>query len=283
MKLARTVEVVRCAVRSWKKEGLHVGLVPTMGFLHEGHESLIRAAVAANDRVVVSVFVNPRQFGPDEDLDRYPRDIESDVEMCANAGADLVFAPDVEVMYPEAFATTVSVAGLTAGLCGKSRPGHFDGVCTVVCKLLNIVSPDRAYFGQKDAQQLAVVRRMCRDLHMPVEIVGCPIVREEDGLAKSSRNSYLNEAERISALSLRAALDLAHELYAAGERESAIIIEKMRALMAADPLVRVDYIEIVDQGSLAPLSRLYNSALVAVAAFVGKTRLIDNTLLSGKS
>lgn len=283
MKVARTIDVVRCAVRSWKKEGLLVGLVPTMGFLHEGHESLIKRAAADNDRVVVSIFVNPMQFGPNEDLDNYPRDMENDTEICARAGADLVFAPDAEVIYPEGFATTVSVAGLTAGLCGKSRPGHFDGVCTVVCKLLTIATPDRAYFGQKDAQQLAVIRRMVRDLHLPVEIVGCPIVREEDGLAKSSRNSYLNDDERREALRLHASLELAERLLAEGERDSGAIVAQMRALIEQSPLLKVDYIEIVDPATLEPQKRIFGPALAALAVFAGRARLIDNALLTLKS
>ena len=283
MKVVKSIDDVRCVVHAWKKENLRVGLVPTMGFLHEGHESLVRRAVLENDRVVVSIFVNPTQFRPGEDLDRYPRNLESDTKMCRDCGAALVFTPEAGHMYPDGFATSIHVAGLTDALCGKSRPGHFDGVCTVVCKLLNIVSPDNAYFGQKDAQQLAVIRRMCEDLHLPVEIVPCPIVREKDGLAKSSRNSYLNAQERQSALALRKALDLVESLYAAGQGSVAVLEAKMREVMERDPLVRVDYANIVAAATLAPLERVQAPALVAVAAYVGKTRLIDNTVLGAKA
>lgn len=276
MKVARTVEVARCASQVWRKEGLRVGLVPTMGFLHQGHESLIRKAARDNDRVVVSIFVNPRQFGPSEDLDRYPRDLENDLELCRLAKADMVFAPEPDSMYPTGFDTTVSVGELSRGLCGKTRPGHFDGVCTVVCKLLNIILPDSAYFGQKDVQQLAIIRRMVRDLHLPVEIVSCPIVREADGLALSSRNSYLNSEERAAALILHKSLLLAEELVGRGERQTEKILQEMTALLESEPLVRPDYIELVDTQNLKPLERIVGSVLVAVAAYVGKTRLIDN-------
>lgn len=279
MKIARTVQVARCSVQAWKKEGLRVGLVPTMGFLHEGHISLIRQAAKNNDRVVVSIFVNPMQFGPAEDLDRYPRDIKTDTELCKAEGVDLVFIPEVEDMYPEGFSTTVSVGTLTAGLCGRSRPGHFEGVCTVVCKLFVVITPDRAYFGQKDAQQLAVIRRMARDLNMSVEVTGCPIVREADGLAKSSRNSYLSPEERRAALGLYQSLQAAQEKAASGERDSKAIIAAVRDVLSAYPLLREDYVEIVHPDDLQPIARIIGPALVAVAAYAGGTRLIDNILI----
>ena len=196
MELFTTVQQVREQVRAWKKQGLTVGLVPTMGFLHEGHKSLIDRAVAENDKVVVSVFVNPIQFGPNEDFAQYPRDLEKDAALCENAGAAILFHPEPEEMYPNGFCTHVDVTGVTDNLCGAKRPGHFQGVCTVVSKLFHMVAPDRAYFGEKDAQQLAVIRRMVQDLNFDLEVVGCPIIRESDGLAKSSRNTYLNPEER---------------------------------------------------------------------------------------
>jgi pantoate--beta-alanine ligase len=280
MKTARTTEEVRRNVAAWKQEGLGVGLVPTMGFLHEGHASLIRRAVAENDRVVVSIFVNPTQFGPSEDLDRYPRDLEHDLQICRSEGAELVFCPEVETMYPPGFHTAITVHSLTEGLCGRSRPTHFAGVCTVVCKLFNIVGPDNAYFGQKDAQQLAVIRRMVLDLNIPLEIVACPTVREADGLAKSSRNRFLSPEERKAALALNRSLQLAEAAVRAGERDCAILIKRMRDCLEAESLVTVDYIEIVDAGSLRPLEKVEDAALAAVAAFLGKTRLIDNRLIA---
>jgi pantoate--beta-alanine ligase len=228
---------------------------------------------------VVSIFVNPKQFGPNEDLERYPRALENDLEVCREAGVDMVFAPEPDGMYPPGFDTTVSVDGLSHVMCGKSRPGHFDGVCTVVCKLFNIITPESAYFGQKDIQQLTIIRRMVRDLHLPVEVVSCPIVREADGLALSSRNSYLNEQERLAALALRKSLLLAEEKIGLGERGSADIIKAMREVLEADPLVRADYIELMDPQDLRPVERVFGSALAAVAAFVGTTRLIDNMLI----
>ena len=237
MKTARTVEEVRGIVDTWKRAGLSVGLVPTMGYLHEGHESLMRRAVQENDRVVVSIFVNPTQFGPNEDLERYPRDLEHDLALCRSVGVELVFNPEPDVVYPAGFHTSIRVDSLTDGLCGRSRPTHFQGVCTVVCKLFNIVGPDRAYFGQKDAQQLAVIRRMVRDLNMRLEVVGCPIVREPDGLAKSSRNSYLTPEERAAALILSKSLRLAEEAVAAGERNSTTVLRLMQEAFAAEPAV----------------------------------------------
>ncbi|MDR1489413.1 MAG: pantoate--beta-alanine ligase [Desulfovibrio sp.] len=273
-------ESVRDTVRGWKKQGLSIGLVPTMGFLHEGHASLIRRAREDNERVAVSIFVNPKQFSPSEDLDNYPRDMEHDLEVCRSEGADLVFKPEPGQMYPNGFQTIVAVDKLASGLCGASRPGHFTGVCTVVCKLFNIIHPDRAYFGRKDAQQLAVITRMTRDLNMNVEIVGCPIVREPDGLAKSSRNSYLDAKERGAALCLRKALLLAEEAVAGGTADAAQIRAVARKTLEAEPLARIDYIAVVDPDSLEEAQgEIGKKALVALAVFIGRTRLIDNTLI----
>lgn len=279
MHIADTIENVRSLISSWKKEGLRIGLTPTMGYLHEGHQRLIEQAAKENDRVVVSIFVNPKQFGPNEDLDRYPRDAERDAALCRSAGAHLIFRPAPSVMYPEPFQTTVSVSNLTEGLCGRSRPGHFDGVCTVVAKLFNICQADRAYFGQKDAQQLAVIRQMVRDLNIPTHIVACPIVREQDGLAKSSRNAYLNQDERGEALALSRALLLAEQAVAEGEHSSEAVIALVANELRTSPLITPDYIEIVDPESLRPLQTITAPALLALAAFVGKTRLIDNVIL----
>lgn len=276
MKIVSTVEQVREEVKKWRQQGLTVGLVPTMGYLHEGHKSLIDKAVAQNDKVVVSVFVNPIQFGPTEDLATYPRDLERDAALCEDAGAALIFHPEKEDMYFDDFCTYIDMDGLTKGLCGKTRPIHFRGVCTVVGKLFNIVHPDRAYFGQKDAQQLAVIRRMVRDLNFDIEIVGCPIVREADGLAMSSRNTYLNEEERKAALVLSQAVRLGEELVEAGEKNAAVIKEKMIAHIEAEPLAKTDYVEIVDAQSLEPVSEIQGEILAAMAVYIGKTRLIDN-------
>ena len=272
----KTVREVREHVRAWRNEGLSVGLVPTMGFLHEGHRSLIERAVAENDRVVVSIFVNPIQFAPNEDLESYPRDIEADRALCTDAGAAMIFNPEPAEMYPQGFCTAVDMNGLKFELCGKSRPIHFSGVCTVVTKLFNIVGPDRAYFGQKDAQQLAIIRRMVRDLNMPLEVVGCPIVREEDGLAKSSRNTYLNEQERAAALILSKTIFLGQKLVDEGERDAKKLIAAMEANIATEPLARIDYVDVVDAENIERIDRLEGEVLVAMAVHIGKTRLIDN-------
>lgn len=276
MKIVKNIEEVRTIVKSWKKEGLSVGLVPTMGFLHEGHQRLIERAVSENDRVVVSDFVNPTQFGPGEDLESYPRDLNRDAALCEEAGAALIFNPEPAEMYADGACTFVDMKGLTGELCGKSRPVHFSGVCTVVSKLFNIVAPDKAYFGQKDAQQLAVIRRMTRDLNFDIEIVGCPIVREADGLAKSSRNTYLNEQERKAALVLSQAVKLGREMAEAGEKSTSTIVEAMKAHIEKEPLARIDYVEAVDAVSIEPMDEMKPPVLVAMAVFIGKTRLIDN-------
>ena len=270
------IEQVREAVKAWKKEGKSVGFVPTMGYLHEGHKSLIDAARRENDKVVVSIFVNPMQFGPTEDLDSYPRDLNRDAKLCEDAGVDIIFHPEADEMYADGFCSYVDMNGLTTELCGKTRPIHFRGVQTVVLKLFHIVTPDRAYFGQKDAQQLAVIRRMVRDLNFDIEIVGCPIVREADGLAMSSRNTYLNEEERKAALVLSQAVRLGEELVEAGEKNAAVIKEKMIAHIEAEPLAKTDYVEIVDAQSLEPVSEIQGEILAAMAVYIGKTRLIDN-------
>ena len=276
MRIVESIKDVRATVKEWKAKGLKVGFVPTMGYLHEGHESLIRKASEENDRVVVSIFVNPIQFGPKEDLSTYPRDLERDSKVCESAGAEIIFHPENEEMYFKDFSTFVDMNGLTDGLCGKSRPTHFRGVCTVVTKLFNIVAPDRAYFGEKDAQQLAVIKRMVRDLNIDIEIIGCPIVREKDGLAKSSRNTYLSVEERNAATILNKSLTLAKEKIQAGERDSEVIIKLIQEVINSEKLARIDYIEVVDSLSMEKVERIEKSVLVAIAVFIGKTRLIDN-------
>lgn len=282
MKIVKTVEEVRQEVKAWRKEGLTVGLVPTMGFLHEGHKSLIDRAVAENDRVVVSDFVNPTQFGAGEDLESYPRDLSRDAELCREAGASLIFNPEPEEMYAQDACTMVDMSGdLTTELCGRTRPIHFRGVCTVVSKLFNIVAPDRAYFGQKDAQQLAVIRRMVRDLNFDIEIVGCPIIREEDGLAKSSRNTYLNSEERKAALVLSRAVSKGRAMAEAGEKDADKIVAEMTECINQEPLARIDYVKAVNAETIVPVSVMEPPVLVAMAVYVGKTRLIDNFIYKG--
>lgn len=282
MKIATTIAEVRAQVAAWKKEGLTVGLVPTMGYLHEGHASLVDTAVSQCDRVVASVFVNPTQFGPNEDLEDYPRDFDRDKALLEDHGCHLVFHPSVEEMYPAGAATYVEIlSDMPKQLCGKSRPIHFRGVCTVVAKLFHIVTPDKAFFGQKDAQQLAILRRMVRDLSYGIELVGCPIVREDDGLAKSSRNTYLNPQERQAALVLSQAVQLGQELVAQGERNAVKVVAAMTAHIAAQPLARIDYVEAVDGVTMEPVETLQGTVLVAMAVYIGKTRLIDNFIVEG--
>lgn len=278
MKIVETIKEVREQVKDWKMQGLTVGLVPTMGYLHEGHQSLMEAARKDNDKVVVSIFVNPMQFGPTEDLDQYPRDLEHDAALCEKAGVDLIFHPEPEEMYEKDFCSFVDMTGLTEGLCGKTRPIHFRGVCTVVNKLFHIVAPDRAYFGQKDGQQLAVIRRMVRDLNMDIQIVGCPIVREADGLAKSSRNTYLSEEERKAALILSKTIALGKEL-AETQKDAAKVLQAMREKLETEPLAKIDYVEAVDAFSMEPVDELRGECMLAMAVYIGKTRLIDNTLI----
>ena len=274
MQVTKTVEETRKQIKQWKKEGKTIGLVPTMGFLHEGHASLIRKCREQNDIVVVSDFVNPTQFGPNEDLEAYPRDFERDSKLCESLGADLIFAPSPEDMYhdPHAF---VSIDTLSETLCGKTRPIHFKGVCTVVTKLFHIVAPDRAYFGEKDAQQLAIIRKMVKDLNFDIEIVGCPIVREEDGLAKSSRNTYLNDKERQAALCLSRAVKTGKEVIYTGV-DAKEVLNPMKAIIEAEPLARIDYVMMVDALTMQPIEKADRDVLVAMAVYIGKTRLIDN-------
>lgn len=276
MKVVHTVKETRDQVREWRKQGLTVGLVPTMGFLHEGHQSLIAKAVEENDKVVVSVFVNPIQFAPNEDLEAYPRDLEADTRLCEATGADLIFNPEPEEMYAPDFSTHVDMEQVSEQLCGKSRPIHFRGVCTVVSKLFNIVCPDKAYFGQKDAQQLAVIKRMVRDLNFGIEIVGCPIIREEDGLAKSSRNTYLSEEERKAALILSKTIKLGQEMVEAGERDSKKVVDTMIKNIETEPMAKIDYVQAVDAVTCQEIDTLKGEVLVAMAVYIGKTRLIDN-------
>ena len=278
MIIVSTVEEVRKQIKEWKMQGQSIGFVPTMGYLHEGHKSLIDCARKENDRVVVSIFVNPMQFGPAEDLADYPRALEHDTQICESAGTDLIFHPEPEEMYDGDFCSFVDMSVLTEGLCGKTRPVHFRGVCTVVTKLFNIVTPDRAYFGQKDGQQLAVIRRMVRDLNMDICIVGCPIVREEDGLAKSSRNTYLSPEERKAALVLSQAVRLGAEL-AKTEKDAKKVVLAMKDKIQTEPLARIDYVEAVDALSMQPVKTLEGGCMLAMAVYIGKTRLIDNVLV----
>ncbi|OCG69538.1 pantoate--beta-alanine ligase [Gilliamella sp. Nev5-1] len=276
MNVVTTIKQVREQVKVWRQAGYSIGLVPTMGFLHEGHQSLMAAAKKDNQKVIVTIFVNPIQFGPSEDLDSYPRDLERDKIACEQMGVDLIFHPTASEMYMPNFSSYVDVNNLTDALCGKRRPGHFKGVCTVVTKLFNITQPDRAYFGQKDAQQLAVIKRMVSDLNFDIDIIGCPIVREADGLAKSSRNSYLSESERKAAVCLYQAIECAKEMIKQGEKSVTVIKKAMDDVISNQPLAKIDYIEFVDLASLASINMLAKDSLCALAVYIGKTRLIDN-------
>lgn len=282
MIIARTIKEVRENIAKWRREGLSIGLVPTMGYLHEGHASLVDRARAECGRVVVSDFVNPAQFAPNEDLEAYPRDFERDCKLLEEHGCDMVFYPSVEEMYAPDAATYVEIMDeMPKRLCGKTRPIHFRGVCTVVSKLFNIVQPDKAFFGQKDAQQLAVIRRMVRDLSYGIEIVGCPIVRESDGLAKSSRNTYLNAEERRAALVLSKAVFRGEEMVKSGVTDSGKILAKMTGIISAEPLAKIDYVSAVDGETMLDVSEITNGVLVAAAVYIGKTRLIDNFIAGG--
>ena len=280
MKITGKIEEVRAQVKAWKKEGLSVGFVPTMGYLHEGHQSLMKKAVENCDRVVVSIFVNPMQFGVNEDLDSYPRDLEADAKLCEATGVDLIFHPEVDEMYADGFCSFVDMNGLTKELCGKTRPIHFRGVCTVVCKLFNIVTPDQAFFGQKDAQQLAVIRRMVKDLNMDIQVVGCPIIREADGLAKSSRNTYLNEEERKAARILSKTIFLGQKFVEEGETDAKTLLAKMRENLETEPLAKIDYVEAVRMDDIEKTDVIEKDVLVAMAVYIGTTRLIDNFIVS---
>lgn len=279
MIIATTIAQVRAQVAAWKKEGLTVGLVPTMGYLHEGHASLVDEAVRRCDRVVASDFVNPTQFGPNEDLEAYPRDFDRDCALLEEHGCAMVFHPAVEEMYAPGAATYVEIlSDMPKQLCGKTRPIHFRGVCTVVSKLFNIVTPDKAFFGQKDAQQLAIIRRMVRDMSYGIEIVGCPIVREADGLAKSSRNTYLSAEERKAALVLSKAVFLGEKLVREGETDADKLVSEMKACIEAEKLAKIDYVSAVDAVTMESVHRIDRPVLVAMAVYIGKTRLIDNFL-----
>lgn len=277
--IVHTINEVRQQVKEWRQQGLTIGFVPTMGYLHEGHQSLIKKAVEQNDKVVVSVFVNPMQFAPTEDLESYPRDLQADAVLCEKTGADLIFNPEPEEMYTNGFCSFVDMNGPTAELCGKSRPIHFRGVCTVVSKLFNIVTPDRAYFGQKDAQQLAVIKRMVMDLNIPIEIIGCPIIREADGLAKSSRNTYLSEEERQAALILSKTVFMGQQLVENGLTDANELKERMKKNIETEHLARIDYVEVVDFNDISIRDTISDNTLIAMAVYIGKTRLIDNFIV----
>ncbi|PLV59815.1 pantoate--beta-alanine ligase [Thermotoga sp. KOL6] len=279
MRVIETIEEMKRFSEEMRERKKTIGFVPTMGYLHEGHLSLVRRAREENDVVVVSIFVNPTQFGPNEDYERYPRDFERDKKLLKEEKVDCVFHPSVEEMYPSDFSTYVEETMLSRHLCGKSRPGHFRGVCTVVAKLFNIVKPHRAYFGQKDAQQFRVLRRMVRDLNMDVEMIECPIVREPDGLAMSSRNVYLSPDERTQALALYQSLKIAENLFMNGEKNANRIKEEMIKHLSKFDKVKIDYVEIADEETLEPVEQIDRRVIVAIAAWVGKARLIDNTIL----
>lgn len=274
-----TVDETRKYIKEWKRNGDTIGLVPTMGYLHEGHASLVKRAREENDRVVVSDFINPTQFGPNEDLDSYPRDFEADCNICEEIGADLIFHPEPSEMYYDDATTYVNVRGVSEGLCGKSRLGHFRGVCTVVSKLFLIAAPDRAYFGRKDAQQLAVIKRMVRDLNFDIEIVGCPIIRENDGLAKSSRNSYLDDDQRKAAVILSRALDEGRSMIETGEKDVRKVTSGILEVLGTEPLAEPEYVEIVRWDDLKKIDKIDGPVLAAIAVRIGRTRLIDNFLI----
>jgi pantoate--beta-alanine ligase len=278
VEIVETQAQAKAIIRSWKGQKFSIGLVPTMGYLHEGHASLIRLARADNERVAVSVFVNPTQFAPGEDLASYPRDFERDRELCQSLGVDLIFHPQPVEMYPPGYATYVEAPSLSVNLCGRSRPTHFRGVLTVVLKLFALLGPDRAYFGLKDAQQFFIIKRMVEDLGLDLAMIPGPTVREPDGLALSSRNVYLSPAERSAALVLQRALRAAERLLRAGERRSDLILAEMRRIVVAETLARLDYAEIVETRGLSLIPQVTGQALVAIAVFFGKTRLIDNFL-----
>jgi len=281
IQIVSTVEDVRNVVKAEKAKGKTIGFVPTMGYLHEGHASLIKKAKEQNDFVIVSIFVNPTQFGPNEDFSVYPRDLDRDSKISEDAGANLIFHPTVDIMYPEGAKTVVEVSGVTEGLCGASRPGHFKGVTTVVTKLFNIVAPHRAYFGEKDAQQLAVLQKMVIDLNIDIELVPCPIMREDDGLAMSSRNVNLTKEDRSAALVLSKSLKAAKEKILQGEKNVDTIQSLIKNIIEQEPRVTIDYIEIVDGFTLETIEKINGKILIALAAKVGKVRLIDNVIMEG--
>ncbi|MEG0291207.1 MAG: pantoate--beta-alanine ligase [Anaerovoracaceae bacterium] len=279
MKIVTTVDEVRDIVGQWRKDGLTIGFVPTMGYLHEGHMSLMQKSINGNDKTVASIFVNPMQFGPTEDLGTYPRDFQRDKEMCENLGIDLIFHPDVSEMYDDGFCSYINMSKVTETLCGASRPVFYKGVCTVVGKLFNIVRPDKAYFGEKDAQQLLVIKRMVKDLNFGVEIIGGEIIREPDGLAKSSRNAYLDESQRKAALILNKALTAGKEKFFAGERNSTTLKAYIRDIINTEPMAEVEYVEAVDWNNAQTILTLDKPFLMAIAVRIGKVRLIDNFII----
>ncbi|MDR2353055.1 MAG: pantoate--beta-alanine ligase [Deltaproteobacteria bacterium] len=281
MEIITTIETTRAKITAWKKAGLSVGLVPTMGYLHEGHGNLIDHSTAENDRTVVSIFVNPTQFAPGEDLTTYPRDLEKDMAFCLKRKTDLIFHPEPEEIYHPGYQTVVEVPLLASHLCGISRPTHFRGVCGVVLKLFNIITPDRAYFGLKDAQQYFILRRMVLDLDLNLTLVPCPIIREPDGLALSSRNVHLSKEDRLAATILKKSLSIAQQLLESGEKNSTIIRQNMKNLLDFEPRCHLDYLEIVDTQTLTQIAEVKGEILVALAAFFGKTRLIDNFIFVG--
>ncbi len=279
MRLVETISDMKAIIRSNKSIGKTIGFVPTMGYLHEGHLSLVKRSVHDNDFTVMSIFVNPTQFGPNEDFEKYPRDMERDLRLAESVGVDVVFAPNVAQMYPDSYKTYVEVEDITKVLCGLSRPGHFKGVTTVVNKLFNIVEPDKAYFGQKDAQQVIVIKKMVRDLNMNLEVVTCPIIRESDGLAMSSRNVCLNKEDRAAAVVLSKSLFEAEELIKKGEKSTEKVVEYIRNRIMSEKLADIDYVEVVSTDGLGQLKELSGSTLIALAVRFGKTRLIDNIIL----
>ncbi|WP_069650682.1 pantoate--beta-alanine ligase [Caloranaerobacter ferrireducens] len=279
MKIIKSIQEIKNIIADEKAKGKSIGFVPTMGYLHDGHLSLMKRAKDENDVVVVSIFVNPIQFGQGEDYEVYPRDIERDSKLAESVGVDYIFAPEVKEMYPEGYNTFVEVLGVTDKLCGASRPGHFRGVTTVVMKLFNIVTPDKAYFGQKDAQQVYVIKQMVRDLNMAVKIISCPIVREHDGLAMSSRNTYLSEEERRQALVLSKSLFWAQDMINKGERNAKTLIGGIKSMINEMPLANIDYVEIIDYDTFSEVEKLKGNILIALAVRIGKTRLIDNILV----
>ena len=283
MTLVKTIKDVKSQVKEWKNQGLSIGFVPTMGFLHEGHGSLIEKAKSENDKVIVSIFVNPTQFGPNEDLDKYPRNLEGDKTLVTSKGGDLIFAPEVNEMYPEEIYTFVNTSVLDNNLCGLKRPGHFRGVCTVVSKLFNIVNPHKAYFGKKDYQQLAIIKKMVKDLNFDVEIIGCDIIRSEKDLALSSRNSYLSELEKEESLILSKTLKLIADKIATGEKNSKVLIDFAIENIHSVASTKVDYIKIVNNETMEDLEIINRNALIALAVFINdKVRLIDNLEIIGE-
>ena len=279
MKIVKDIDELRRDLKGYKLEGKSIGLVPTMGYLHEGHASLIRKARAENDIVVVSDFVNPIQFGPKEDLKTYPRDLEADSKLCEDIGVDFIFAPEASKMYHDR-KTFVDIEDMSNNLCGAKRPGHFRGVCTVCTKLFNITGADRAYFGQKDAQQVAIIKKVVADLDIPIEIIPCPIVREDDGLALSSRNTYLSEEERKAALCLSKAIFKGEDLAKSGSSVSEVL-SKMKEIISSEKLAKIDYISAVDLATMKDSKDFVDDRLIAIAVFIGKTRLIDNFIYRG--